>query len=200
MPTTNQYIRPLYLIRRYLRSRIEHEIVASGEQSKNWRKKQEWYTNGKRNECERYQRHWLTVITGVQCSTTNLRINLRTGKLSSISNPLKTTDGFDWSENFDGLYTWRGTKYYVNFKFVCDSGGAQLRTLREVYWFINGQLNHLKDDSDTVKFINILDGDYSRRMLDKFKYLVGDNQNVFVGDLYSFKKWWDSEKVRNLSI
>lgn len=186
-------------MRRYLRSKVSRELVPSIEQSKNWRRKQGWYTTGKRNECERYQRHWLTIITGVPCPPTNVRVNLRTGELRAVSNPLRSIDGFDWSENFDAVYTWRRTKYYVNFKFVCDSGGAQLRTLREVYWFIDGQLKHLKITSSKVKFINILDGDYSHSMLGKFKHLVGDSRGIFVGDLHSFNEWWKTEKVINLS-
>lgn len=50
-------------------------------------------------------------------------------------------------------------KIYFNLKFVCDSGGAQTRTLREVYHFIESQMRYLiNSNTDNVYFINILDG------------------------------------------
>jgi hypothetical protein len=46
-------------------------------------------------------------------------------------------DGYEYSENFDGLILKNNNKFYFNLKFVCGNGGAQTRTLREIYHFIN---------------------------------------------------------------
>ena len=35
---------------------------------------------------------------------------------------------------------------YINFKMICDRGGSQTRSLREVYHFITTQLNYLKQN------------------------------------------------------
>ena len=46
----------------------------------------------------------------------------------------------EWSENFDGKIINRSNIFYFNLKFVCDCGGSQTRTLREVYHFIKYQI------------------------------------------------------------
>lgn len=40
------------------------DIVTSSNQTKNWRKEQEWYINGRKNECEIYQRNKMEEIIG----------------------------------------------------------------------------------------------------------------------------------------
>ena len=65
----------------------------------------------------------------------------------------------DYTEDFDGVQTVNNKKIYINLKCIVGKGGAQTRSLREVYWFIDGQLNVLKNTNDDVYFVNILDGD-----------------------------------------
>ena len=153
---------------------------------------QHWYKNGKRNECERYQRYWLSLITGYQCCITNTRINIESCKLAKKTMPLKNDDGFEWTENFDGQFQHNNIRYYVNFKFVCGSGGAQTRTLREVYWFIRSQIGCLKHTTN-VKFINILDGNAAHAAMSKFRYLNPPDDKMYVGDLSGFSSWWEKE-------
>ena len=65
------------------------------------------------------------------------------------------------------------SKYYFNLKFVCDSGGAQTRTLKDVYHFIKNQMEYLikfNVNNVNVYFINILDGDTSYN-IGKFNFL-----------------------------
>ena len=83
-------------------------------------------------------------------------------------------------------------------KFVCDKGGAQTRSLREVYHYIKYQLEHLlKYEKTDIYFVNILDGDTSHRELEKFHYLINKEKYekikkyVFCNDLSSFIKWWN---------
>lgn len=80
-------------------------------------------------------------------------------------------------------------------KFVCGSGGAQTRTLREVYNFIKYQMEYLiKFNMNNIYFINILDGDTSYNNMDKFKFLINkeiykqENKYIFIGSLYDFQK------------
>lgn len=88
-------------------------------------------------------------------------------------------------------------KYYFNLKFICDEGGAQRRTLCLVYHFIYVQLNYLKKSNKTdIFFINILDGDFSFKNLDKMKYILTKKEfndvfkYIFIGDTYTFQNWW----------
>lgn len=65
---------------------------------------------------------------------------------------MSNNNGYEWTENFDGLIMKNFSKYYFNLKFVCDVGGAQTRTLREVYHFIKHQMEYLVcRSSDTSK-------------------------------------------------
>ena len=113
-----------------------------------------------------------------------------------------SNDGYEWSENFDGLIMNDTNKIYFNLKFVCDSGGAQTRTLREVYHFIESQMRYLiNSNTDNVYFINILDGNTSHNNIDKFRFLERKEKYkkivkyVFVGSLYEFQKMY----VKNFS-
>lgn len=126
---------------------------------------------------------------------TNDRINKRT--------PYVYNDGFEWSENFDGKIIKNNNTYYFNLKFVCDSGGAQTRILREVYHFIKYQMKYLlKYKSANIYFINILDGNTSYNNIDKYKYLYDKPKYkniikyIFIGDLYSFRTYINAFKNR----
>lgn len=160
-------------------------MTPSEIQTKEWRKNQVWYKNGKSNECELYQRSLVETITGEVCHKTRVRINVRNGHLEEVAHPMKRPDGFDFTEDFDGH---QGNRYY-NFKVICDKGGAQTRSLREVYHFVEAQL---KLGEKTVIFVNILDGDCSYASMKHFRYLLDiyDNpSNVFVGDMTQFAEW-----------
>jgi hypothetical protein len=143
---------------------------------------------------EDYQRATIIQHTGVLCPKTNMRINLRTNALREIAMPNKHDDGFDYSEDFDGCQTFGDKKVYLNLKCIVGTGGTQTRSLREVYWFVQGQLNVLKTTPATY-FANILDGDEAHSVLPKFRYLLNltdytDVKNkVYVGDLKGYLDW-----------
>ena len=174
-------------------------IIPSNLQTKDWRKNSSWYDNGKHNECEKYQRNLIEKITKNKCNKTNLRFNLLTYELLTLSNPMKNNNGFEFSEDFDGFIDFCDNKYYFNLKMVCDDGGAQTRTLREVYHFINSQLNNLiKYDVKDVYYVNILDGNTSHKNMSKFNYLLNKiefidiKKYIFIGDMFQFNNWWNS--------
>ncbi len=107
---------------------------------------------------------------------------------------MKDVDGFDYTEDFDGNIQ---DKYYINLKMVCDKGGAQTRSLREVYHFVESQLDHLvRYGGETKSFVNILDGDTSHNSMPQFNHLLNRpeyaaiKEFVFVGDMLSFSSWW----------
>lgn len=184
------------------------DYVSSEHHTKEWRTNQDWYDTGKRNECEIFQRKCIASVIGTHCPrSNNVRINFMSKELQSVATPLKEVDGLEWTEDFDGVHRLGGTTYYFNFKFVCEAGGAQTRTLRETYHFILVQLEHLVKNQDTsrnVYFINILDGDTCFQCMPKFQYLlekeefVGVRDQVFVGDTKLFATFWDKHRKKKL--
>jgi hypothetical protein len=120
------------------------------------------------------------------------------------TNPLTREDGFDWTENFDGYQQLpSGVELYYNLKMICDKGGAQTRSLREVYHFIEAQMAFLRlYPNHPIYFINILDGDTSFFQKDKFNYLMNLPENapsqnkIIVQDMLAFRDWF----VSNFSI
>jgi len=144
---------------------------------------------------EEFQRQAVIDGTGVVCPKTNVRINLRTNRLRDVSHPNTKNDGFDYSEDFDGSQSVGGNTVYVNLKCIVGKGGSQTRSLREVYWFVEGQLRTLRS-VDGVYFANILDGDEADVAMPKFDYLLrlpayGDvRTRVYVGDLKGYFDWF----------
>lgn len=142
---------------------------------------------------EEYQRAKIVEMTGIPCPKTNMRINLRTDEMKSISRPNMHPDGFDYSEDFDGCQTINGKTIYINLKCIVGAGGSQTRSLREVYWFVKGQMDILKN-TEKVYFANILDGDQANSNMDKFEYLKNLypetlRSKVYVGDLLNYFTW-----------
>jgi len=145
---------------------------------------------------EDYQRQMIIQETGHACSKTNMRINLRTHQLCPISQPNRMNDGFDYSEDFDGVQMINGRKIYLNMKCIVGQGGSQTRSLREVYWFIIGQMNTLSNMLiQNVYFANILDGDESHRRMNIFRHILIDEKyqeisnRIFVGSLAEYIEW-----------
>jgi hypothetical protein len=143
---------------------------------------------------EKFQREKIIEGTGFECTKTNTRINLRTNTLKDISHPNTSVDGFDYSEDFDGRQLINENTIYIDLKCVVGKGGAQTRSLREVYWFIQGQLNVLKTTKN-VYFANILDGDESNSCMPKFEYIASlpefedVRSRLYVGDLKGYFAW-----------
>jgi hypothetical protein len=172
-------------------------ITPAVSQTKDWRKTQPWYHGGKQNECELYQRQLLEQITQCKCEKTIDRINLETYQVLPSRTPMRDDDGFEWTEDFDGKQTHNKNTFYFNLKMVCDCGGAQTRSLREVYHFVKAQLKYLiKFNIQDTYFVNILDGNESHRTKKKFDYLLSKEtyanvkNKVFVGDMHDFQQWF----------
>jgi len=175
-------------------------ITPSKEQTKEWRKEQIWYKNGKKNECEKYQKTKMEEIIGFSIIlNTNMRFHKDKNIFQHMTNPNTMEDGFEWTEDMDGECDIYSKKIYFNFKMVCDQGGAQTRTLREVYEFIKAQLNwSLKNSEESIMFINILDGDCSYKyktqinyQRDKIKRFESIKDKIFIGDLSEFQEFWN---------
>ena len=145
---------------------------------------------------ENFQRSKIVEGTGTECGKSNMRINLRKNTLNEISHPNKKNNGFDYTEDFDGVQTVNNKKIYINLKCIVGKGGAQTRSLREVYWFIEGQLNVLKNTNDDVYFVNILDGDEAHSCMSKFEYIFelpefsSVKKNIYIGDLKGYFEWF----------
>lgn len=149
---------------------------------------------GSRNP-EEFQRQKIIEGTGIGCPKTNIRINLRTNTLKDIAHPNIKSDGFDYSEDFDGVQSIKNKKVYINLKCIVGKGGNQTRSLREVYWFVEGQLNSLKS-MENVYFANILDGDEAHSSMSKFEYILAlpafesVKNSVYIGDLKGYFDWF----------
>lgn len=172
-------------------------IPSSSFQTKEWRKSQIWYQNGKHNECEIYQIILIEKIIKQKLLKTNERINIEKNKIINKKNPFKKENGFDYTENFDGKITYKDDIIYFNLKFIGDKGGSQTRTLKEVYFFIKCQLEYLLyNETDDIYFINILDGDTCFNSMDKFNYLLNKKEYknikkyIYIGDTYDFQNYW----------
>lgn len=170
--------------------------ITSKEQTKNWRKNQSWYKGGKKNECEIFQRTNLEKLFGKLITKTNFRLNYELNDIIEKAYPLKEVNGYEYTENFDGILMNEGKTLLFNLKFVCGEGGVQTRTLREVYHFIQAQLKYLLCKGESkFYFINILEGDVCYKNQIKFRYLCNKKEykdicdRVFVGDFLEFKQW-----------
>jgi hypothetical protein len=93
-----------------------------------------------------------------------------------------------------------GHDLLYNLKMVCDAGGAQTRSLREVHSFIEAQLQlSLLQTHEKMYFINILDGDQSHVRKEQFNHLLNlpeyaaVKEKVFVDDLVAFQVWYASK-------
>lgn len=145
---------------------------------------------------EEFQRAMVVEGTGIPCSKTHVRINLRTNTLRDIAHPNTASDGFDYSEDFDGVQTIADTTVYLNFKCIVGKGGTQTRSLREVYWFVEGQLKYALTTTEKVYFANILDGDEAHCAMPKFAYILSLPEfasvraQVYVGDLRNYFAWF----------
>lgn len=189
-PPINNIIKIQKIVRKFL---IKKNILISSSyyQTKQWRKNRYWYNGGKYNECEKYQIKLIEKILKININKTHERLNIENLTIMNIKYPLKNNNGYEFTENFDGKITINNKIYYFNLKFVCDNGGAQNRTLREVYHFIKTQIKYLINNNDNnIYFINILDGDTCYNNQNKFNYLFLNKkiENIFVGDIYTFQK------------
>lgn len=164
-------------------------MISSKHQTKHWRNQQDWYVNGKKRECELFQIRSLSRIIDVPLQlATNIRINLERNTLESNRTPMTEPDGFEYTEDFDAVYYFYNWRYLVNFKMICDRGGTQTRSLREVYHFIKAQQRCSHKYLSTI-FINILEGDECFRNRSKFEYL-DTRSNIFIGDMAEFQDFW----------
>jgi len=193
----NNYIKQIIIIQKNIRRYIIKKnilIPKSLYQTKIWRKNRLWYKNGKYNECEKYQISIIEKIINLNLRRTDERINIENNSIINNKNPLINNDGYEWTENFDGKIIKNNNIYYFNLKFICDFGGAQNRTLREIYHFIKYQMEYLLNNNNNIYFINILDGDNSYHNINKFNYLKNNEKyknnikNIFIGSLYDFQK------------
>lgn len=183
---------------------LKKKITPSRLQNKDWRKSQEWYENGKRNECEIYQRKLIEEITGESCPKTSERINSETYELRVLRYPMKRDDAFDWTEDFDGKQSTSSRTIYYNLKMVVGKGGAQTRTLREVSHFVKAQLDYLclSNNDNIAYFVNILDGDDSFRLYEKYYTILNKEKYkdikdfVYIGDMHGFIDWFGQLNVR----
>jgi hypothetical protein len=181
---------------------VRMEIVVDAKfQTKDWRRLQIWYTNGKRTECEKYQ-FWVLASYGIAPKKTKDRINLRTLEITQVQTLKSRPDGFEFSETFDGLLKDKDYALYFNLRFITSDGGAQTRSMRETYHFIEAQHRYL-DKNPTwrgcfthradVSFANILDGDACSKSMVQFSHLEQrfphHRGRCFTGDTKGFIPW-----------
>ena len=153
---------------------------------------------------EKYQRSTIENITGLSCNKTNTRINTKTNTIVNIKNPLIKENGFDYTENFDGIQHINNYNIYINLKCVVGTGGSQTRTLKDSYHFVESQASYLhKNNSKDILFANILDGDEAHKRIKNFNYLLNNHKykkiknNIYVGDLKGYFSWLNLKFCNN---
>jgi len=164
-------------------------IIKSQHQTKKWRLKQPWYIDGKKNECEKYQIKQLEYIVNTKIEKTYLRINIYNITTIEINNIeiSKLLNKFEFSENFDGKIKLNNNIIYFNLKMITDKGGAQTRSIKEVFHFIIAQEKWIETQNNTY-IMNILDGEFS---FNNIKFLPNINSNnIFIGDMYKFHNYF----------
>ena len=136
---------------------------------------------------------------------TNDIINIELNNVINSKNPMVNNDSYECCKSFDGKIIINNRNffiYYYNLKFVCGLGGAQTRTLREVYHFIKYQIEFLIENElknykiSKIYFINILDGDTCYNNMKKFYYLLNKDKYkdknisdyIFIGSLHNYQK------------
>lgn len=160
-------------------------FIKSKYQTKDWRKKQKWYVNGKHNECEKYQLRLLEVIFNNSLLKTDMRLNKNNELIKSRKSRLSDTENFDYQIKTDKF------SFLINLKFICEKGGAQTRTIKLVDMFIDRQKKFLLSNSDMkIYFINILDGDICHYYINELKENLDVPVNIFIGDMYAFRKFY----------
>jgi len=146
---------------------------------------------------EDYQRAQIESGTGRQCVKTHTRINWRKNEMLEKRQPMRNNDGFDYTEDFDGMQIYSPNTVWYNMKSVVGTGGSQTRTLREgCYNFVVAQLAYLtKSNKSDYYFVNIFDGDEAAKKMSMFHYLLARpeystvKKYVYVGDLKGCFPW-----------
>ena len=187
----------------YILKTISNCCISSEFQTKAWRTAQKWYQGGKKNECDIFQRHILEDVLGFKVNKTNTRINMVDYSLVNKCRPLTESGGFNYTEDFDGIWKAMGHVFYGNFKFICEAGGSQTRTMRETHHFLMSQHKYLLHNPDNnIYFVNILDGNqgykYTYNNFEEGKASLFDIQleevfidRVYIGDMKNFWSWYN---------
>jgi hypothetical protein len=165
----------------------------SREQTKDWRHRQLWWRGGKHSECDKKQKELVREITGLSWTTDHYRFHEPTLRLIKIFRA-EPKDKFDYTEDFDLNTKYRNKECYCNLKLVCESGGAQTRSLKCVYGMMINQLEYTKDNNHPhTYFFNIIEGDQGSAHRECFEQLVSrypGQAQVFVGDMREFESRW----------
>lgn len=173
-------------------------LIPSIYQTVKWRKNQLWYKNGLKNECEIYQKNIIENITQKPIKKTYQRFNLLKNDFVEIKKINILLNKYEYSENMDGYQKIGKYDIYYNLKMISCNGGFQNRSLQNTYYFIKCQLEYLKEnDFKNIKFVNILDGAYCYKNIEKFNYLHNQEKyniiknKVYIGDSYNYEKWFN---------
>ena len=114
----HKYISQIITIQKCVRAYLKNLIIPSQCQTKEWRKTRTWYKGGKSNECEKYQINLIEKMLAIKLMKTQVRINMENYEITTNTHPMKNSDGFEWTENFDGLLIKNTSKYYFNINIL----------------------------------------------------------------------------------
>lgn len=191
----------------YLHSELK--IIPALLQTKQWRKNQPWYTNGKKTECEKFQKKIIEKIINTPIKKhLNIRFKRNNFQLyKNATNLTKRIDEMWYTEDFDFVSKIDQNIHFpvylfFNLKMICDTGGAQKRSIQNVHMFIECQLEYLRNAPEFLRkdifFINILDGDYCSSKNNKMTELVQNfkynsiREYIYVGDMQGFEIWYNT--------
>lgn len=136
-----------------------------------------------------FQRNVVEKYTGVCCPKTNgVRIHSDTGEMKMIKYPYTQPNGFEFTEDFDGVQEFMKRFVFINFKCIVGHGGSQTDRLKSVYQFIKVQKKACSLYAHTY-FANILDGDESNKRMLQFDYLDVDTTRIYIGTIDGYFPW-----------
>ena len=153
--------------------------------------------NGKSIRFEIWQRDMIEIYTRTSChKSNNIRIHEEDYTLCNPSN--LGSKRLRYTENFDGIQEFGENTVYINLKMICESGGAQARSIKDVYGFVKSQMEFIDTIHNTgnIYFANILDGEYASSFYNEFELLITKDgltdsyaQRIYVGDLKGYIEW-----------
>jgi len=177
-----------------------YNIISSKNQTKNWRKKQSWYSVGcNSNKCEKYQKEQFKQLTNLPSfKSTKEKFEKFTHNLIIVK---KEHNKYDLSsEDFDGKLTNDEKILYINLKMLCEEGGNQDSRFKCVIDFISDQKKYLETfPNPNIFFVNILDGAlcYREIIIMKKSKIFSNHDQIFIGDMFEFQKFINDESSEN---
>ena len=173
-------------------------VAPATEQTPEWRESKFGSVAGGKGSMapEAYQKKTISEGTRIPCEkSSHTRIDLERLEIVKMPKFIDNPRGLEFTEDFDAVQIIGAKRIYINLKSISGTGGGQTRSVREIYWFIDGQLQ-IAPKYPLYYFANILDGAQSPKYKKHFDYLMSKAQyehnkkQIYIGDLKDYFAWF----------